>query len=88
MSSTTIIEYNLSLVNTGKGDILIYLNVVRMCEQKGVSVTSVEKQLGFGNGTIHNWRTASPTIEKLVSVAKFLGCTLDDLLKEDGKEEA
>lgn len=63
---------------------MLFNNILAKCEKKGISVTRLEKALNFGNGTIHSWKTCSPSIEKAKLVADYFGCTVDDLLKEDG----
>jgi transcriptional regulator with XRE-family HTH domain len=59
---------------------VIYDNISRICKEKGISIAKLEKDSGLGNATIRGWKTSSPTVEKLQSVARVLGCTVDELL--------
>lgn len=61
---------------------MIFTNIVRLCKEKGISVSKLEKDLGIGNATVRNWRASSPTVEKLKLVADYFGVTLDELLRE------
>ena len=61
---------------------MIYNNIAKLCKEKGINISRLEKIAGLGNGTIGGWRTASPTVEKLQAVAKVLECTVDELLHE------
>lgn len=60
---------------------MIYECIKNLCESRKISINQLEKELGFGGGTIYKWQTASPSVANLQKVAKFFGCTLDDLLK-------
>lgn len=66
---------------------MIYNTIKAICEERGISVTSIEKQAGLGNGTISKWDKASPTIEKLKPVADVLGCSIDELIAEAAEQE-
>lgn len=59
---------------------MIYDTIKKLCEKKGVSVSSVEKKAGLSNGAISKWNNSSPTVEKLNAVAKVLNVTVDSLL--------
>ncbi|OXS26375.1 MAG: hypothetical protein BI182_08230 [Acetobacterium sp. MES1] len=54
-----------------------------LANAKGYSLTTLEKELGFGNGTITRWNKSSPSSEKLCKVADFFGVTIDHLLGRD-----
>ena len=62
---------------------MIVKNIENLCKERGITLSSLEKTLGFGNSTISKWNTSSPSVSKLLSVAKFFGVTVDELLKED-----
>lgn len=55
-------------------------NIKKLCASHGISLSALEKTLGFGNSTIAKWADCSPTVEKLSLVAEFFGCTVDELL--------
>ena len=57
-----------------------------LCYEKEISIASLEKYLGFGNGSIYRWDKNSPTIEKVTKVADYFNVSVDYLLnKTDSK---
>lgn len=89
-----IIEYFLMNVNTQarifsnrnnlKRRILnnLYEIIKKLCESNSISVFSLERKLGFGNGTISKWDNSSPTVANLKKVADYFGVTIEELLGE------
>ncbi len=59
---------------------MIYDNIKKICKEKGLSVSSVEKQAGLSTGAISKWNASSPTIEKLQAVAKVLKVNVNKLI--------
>lgn len=57
-------------------------NIKAKCVEQNTSVAKLEDALGFGRGTIYKWDISSPSIANLKKVADFLGCTVDELIKE------
>lgn len=55
---------------------------------KKMSIPELEKQCGFGHGTISKWDTAEPSATKLYAVAKTLNTTMEYLLTGDVPEDA
>jgi len=52
-----------------------------LCKEKEISsVSALEKELGFGSGTIRKWETQIPKVVYLQQVADRLGCSVDYLL--------
>lgn len=68
---------------------MILDNIRKLCASKGISLSALEKELGFGNSTISKWAECSPTAEKLILVADYFGCTVDEILrgKKRGKRK-
>ena len=52
---------------------MIYDNVKRACEKKGISISTLEKKLEFSNGSICKWNDNEPGIRKVQKVADYLG---------------
>lgn len=65
---------------------LIYDKLKEVCKEKGVSITSVEKKAGLGNGAITKWNKSSPTLNNLQAVADVLHVKVDVLLEAEEKE--
>ena len=62
---------------------MLFKNIAKLCKEKGISITPLEKECGISNGTIGKWRVSSPTVENVRKVAAFLETTVDELLAED-----
>ena len=54
--------------------------VLAEIDKAGYTRNYVEKQLGFGNGTIMRWAQSSPSIDKVEKFANFLDLSIDYLL--------
>lgn len=67
---------------------MIYNIVKKLADEKGMSIREIEQSAGIGNGIIGKWRTASPRLDNLTAVAKVLGVTVADLLKEGEHAES
>lgn len=66
--------------------------ILKLCKAKGISMTALEKELGFGRATISKWKNADPSAIKLKKVADYFGVSVDYLIsgeeEEDRTEEA
>lgn len=56
--------------------------IEELCKKNNLSIASLEKELGFGNGTIRKWEKANPSISKVLSVAKRLNVPIGFLTGE------
>lgn len=61
---------------------MIYTKIKEICEAKGISVASVEREAGLKNGTISKWNDNTPLSTNLYAVAKVLKVNIEELLKE------
>lgn len=61
---------------------MIFNNIKKICDEKGISIFQLEKEAGLGNGTISGWKESMPRIYKLQAVAKVLEVKVDKLLAE------
>jgi transcriptional regulator with XRE-family HTH domain len=55
-------------------------NIKLLCDKKPLS--QLEKELGFGNGSISKWDFNAPAITKVMKVAKYFGVSIDFLVAE------
>ena len=62
---------------------MLYDNVKKLCEEKGVSILSLEKALGFPRSSICKWNENEPGIRKVQKVADYLGVSIEERLAED-----
>ena len=59
---------------------LLKQNVFRLIKECGYSVRKVERDLGFGYGTLQAWDVHMPSVDKVEKVAAYFGVTVDYLL--------
>ena len=60
-----------------------YEQLKRVCQEHNTSIYAVEKATGGSKGSFIKWRTSSPSTEKLIEVADYLGVTMDYLIGRD-----
>ncbi len=61
---------------------MLYDNVKRLCEEKEISILSLEKSLGFPRSSICKWNENEPGIRKVQKVAEYLEVPIEELLIE------
>ena len=61
---------------------MVFENVKRICDEKGITISQLEKEAGLGNGTIGGWKNSSPRVDSLQAVARVLKVKVEKLLKE------
>lgn len=63
--------------------------VRNLARQYPFSIPNLEKELGFGTGTISRWDKSFPGVDKMQAVADFFGVTVDYLLgRETGTKKS
>lgn len=55
-----------------------------IASKKGISISNIEKDLGFSNKAIYRWNNSDPSISKVIAVANYLEVNLEWLAT--GKE--
>lgn len=64
-----------------KGEIgMIYERIKHLCKQNGLSVNLLEKELGLSRGSLCKIDKHKPSTEKMQTLAKRLGTTVDYLI--------
>lgn len=58
-----------------------------LCAEHNTTLSSLEKALGFGNGTISKWDNATPSGDRLSKVADYFGISVDFLLGREKDEK-
>lgn len=61
----------------------LYLRIKDVAKSCGVSVSQLEKDLGFARSTINKFATSSPSIDKVQLIAEYFGVPIDYLLSDD-----
>ena len=54
--------------------------IKRLCEERGIAVTALEKELGFGRGSIGKMKNGKTSAERLQKIADYFGVTSEYLL--------
>lgn len=60
----------------------IYRNIKLRCTAADITVSELERALGFTRGTLYKWNKNVPSVDKVVSVAKALRCSVEDLVRD------
>lgn len=66
---------------------MLYDKIVEYCQENGVSLFAFEKKCGLGNGTIKGWMNSNPRIDSLKKVAEKMGVPIEQLIKDEGKQD-
>ena len=61
------------------------MKIAEMRKRAGLTQLELAAKMGVSGGAVAQWETnaAAPTASKLPKLAAILGCTIDELLKEE-----
>lgn len=60
---------------------IVYDRIKELCNRRGITISKLESDLGFGNSSIKKWeRTSSPSVDKVIKVANYFDVSCDYLL--------
>ena len=59
-----------------------------LCKNRGISVTQLEQELGFGNKAIYKWDVQTPGVDRVSKVADYFGVSIDYLVSDEDEEES
>ena len=57
-----------------------YETIKKLCKERGIAVTALEKELGFGRGSIGKLRNSQTSAERLQKIADYFNVTVDYLV--------
>lgn len=57
-----------------------------VCHQRGISISTLEKELGFANGYLNPKKLSKLSYERAVKISNYLGISLEYLLTGEEKE--
>ena len=60
--------------------------IKKLCNDSKTSIKALEKELGFGNGTIRRWDDNTPSIDRISAVANYFNVPVAYLLGTEQKE--
>ena len=62
---------------------MIYQNIKRIAKERGLSIRNIERDLKMPNGLLGKYEHSAPSVYRAYEVAKYLGCTVEDLVTEN-----
>lgn len=62
---------------------MLYNNVKKICEEKNISISQMERDLKFPRSSICKWNENEPGVTKAQKVADYLEVPIEKLLHED-----
>ena len=57
-----------------------YETIKMLCKESGIAITALEKELGFGRGSIGKLRNSQTSAERLQKIADYFNVTVDYLV--------
>ena len=60
---------------------MLYDKIYALCKERKLSISELERRAELGKGTVHCWKTASPTIDNLKKVASVLEVNVAQLVE-------
>ena len=84
LSGIDIIEYITQSVNKfqrKRGDAVVNENIKRICKEKGIPVSQLERNADISKGYVYHM--VNPSVDMLKRIAQELDVDVCDLLKED-----
>ena len=60
---------------------MLYSNIKKQCDEKKMSVSQLERELGFPRSSICKWDENEPGITKVQKVANYFGVPIEQLLE-------
>ncbi|MBW5783797.1 helix-turn-helix domain-containing protein, partial [Listeria monocytogenes] len=54
--------------------------VKELCKKRGIAVSKLESDVGFGKNSIYSWKQNNPSSDKLQKVADYFNVSTDYLL--------
>ena len=64
----------------------ILKKIKKICTEKHITIAALERELGFGNGSIRKWDRMSPSVERVSLVADYLGVNIEYLISDELNE--
>lgn len=67
---------------------LTYETIKKLCKENGVTVTGLEKELGFSRGSLCKVNTNKPSMEKVQKISDYFNVSVEYLMGTEEKEDS
>lgn len=61
-------------------DILLKNIILKLCQEKGISLSKLERECGIGHATINKWDECSPNLASVKKVADYFEIPVSKLV--------
>ncbi|MBO5922797.1 MAG: helix-turn-helix transcriptional regulator [Bacteroidaceae bacterium] len=61
---------------------MIYQNIKAIAAEQKVSISEIEEKCGITPRYMCTWDNITPGVDKVVAVARFLGVSVEELIKD------
>lgn len=62
---------------------MLYERIKTLCKERGITISGLERELGFAKGSISKIDRHKPSMEKMQKIADLLGTTVQDVTGEN-----
>lgn len=66
----------------------LYEQIKECAAKRGYSVNKLEQELGLPRSSLSKYNKSSPSLDKIIQIADFLGMSVSELIGEDVGEDA
>ena len=63
-----------------------YEVIKHLCDEHGIALTALEKELGFGRGSLGKLKSSGTSANRLQKIADYFGVSIEYLMTGDEKE--
>ena len=67
---------------------MLYERIKNLCKERGVTISKLEKDLGFAKGSLSKIDRHKPSAEKLEKIASYFGMSYNTLVQDEYYKDA
>lgn len=61
--------------------------LTRLCKEKGITIAQLEKELGYGNGSLGKGEVGNMSSMRIYEIAQYFGITMEQIIAPDKKSK-
>lgn len=61
--------------------------IKKLCAEKGINLTKLEKEIGISQGAAYKWKNSSPSLEVLDKLSNYFNVSVDYIMTGMEKEK-